>query len=352
MKNLLVYAYSADSSNQVFSHQLPVIDRIATNFEEVTVVVPTIKKSTTLWTHEIPQLNKKIKVLEVPWSQNRTFRNTINLFRETLGLINKQRIDVVFYFMTETHAAILSPFLWSKKIPQFLWYAHASKPLRLLFVKPFMKFICSSTSGSMPLRGNKIRLVGQMVDETLFKQHTLDPRFRYRIIHVGRFDPSKHIEALIESFLEINSSFPETKLSLYGSPTTESGFDYESDIKAKYSKAIKEKLLTILPAVPRSSLSSLYKENGVFVHAFEGSLDKTIVEATLAGLPVATLNKEYIRDFGSWGNSPVTLVTELESILKLSQENLQGELDRRRNLALERHSLNQWAKQIGSLLVS
>jgi len=350
MKNLLVYAYSADSSNQVFSHQLPVIERIASQFGEVIMVVPTTKKTTVHWTHNLPNSNKSIEILEIPWRQGNPFSNAIQLLRETLNLVNHKKIDTVFYFMTETHAALLSLFLWSQKIPQFLWYAHASKPLRLTFIKPFMNLIFSSTSGSMPLSGKKIKIVGQLVDETLFAQHILDPRFRYHIIHVGRFDPSKHIEALIESFLEINSNFPETRLSLYGSPTTSLGFEYESAIKARYSKAIQERLVTILPAVPRSRLSSLYKEKGVFVHAFEGSLDKAVVEATLAGLPVASLNKEYINEFGSWGSVPVTLATELESIFKLSQDDLQRELDRRRDVALERHSLGQWAKQIVSLL--
>lgn len=352
MKNLLVYAYSADSSNQVFSHQLPVIEKIASQFGEVIMVVPTTKKIKTRWTHKLSHGDKSIEILEVPWCQGHPFRNAIKLFQENLRLINHTKIDIVFYFMTETQAAILSPFLWSKKIPQYLWYAHTSKPYRLTFIKPFMKLIFSSTLGSMTLSGKKIRFVGQMVDDTNFAHHTFNPRFRYRLIHVGRFDPSKQIEALIESFLEINSDFPETHLSLYGSPTTRFGFEYESKIKAKYSRAIQERLLTILPAVPRSSLSSLYKEKGAFVHAFEGSLDKAVVEATLAGLPVATLNKEYINEFGSWGSVPVTLKTELKSIFELSQDDLQRELDRRRNVALKRHSLSQWANQIGSLLNS
>lgn len=350
MMNLLIFAYSVDPQNQVFSHQLSAIHRIANQFQKVIVVVPQVKVGVSYLRRDTQPQHKNLEIVTVPWRNNRTLENSVNLILVTLKLLRKRHVDAVFYFMTESYAAILGPILWFKNIQQVLWYAHSSRPHRLLFSKLFMSLICSSTSGSVPFEGRKVRLLGQMVDENLFTRQALDRRVRFNLIHVGRFDPSKRIELLLEAVLEIQQSFPEAKLTLYGSPTGPDGIRYESMIRNRYWNEIESGLLKINPAIKRSELPELYKDMGVFLHSFQGSLDKTIVEATLSGLPVATINKEYINEFGHWGASPITLVGELRAILNLGEEELQQECDRRQSIALQRHSLEQWAVKFTKLL--
>jgi glycosyltransferase involved in cell wall biosynthesis len=350
VKNLLVYAYSANSHSQVFSHQLPAIERIANKFQEVIVVVPREKKINVAEISNSLMTSKNITIVEFPWSQGRPFKNVINLIRVTELLFKAKHIHTVFYFMTESYAAVLGPILKLKKVQQLLWYAHTSKPLHLILLKPFMNLICSSTSGSIPLKGKKVRLIGQMVDETIFTKNDYDYRYRYRLIHVGRLDPSKQIETLIKATLELQEIFPKIELYLYGSPTNDLGKQYISTLKAKYSKEIEMGLIKIMQPVKRDQLSSLYKNMGIFVHAFQGSLDKTVVEATLSGLPVASLNQEYTKEFGNWASRPKSLAAEITSIYELSQRCLKYQISKRRNLALKNHSLSQWARQIEELL--
>lgn len=352
MKNLLVYAYSVDFRSQVFSHQLPAIEKIANKFREVIIVVPNYEKTNIAEISNSFTACKNITIVEFPWNQNSTFKNVFNLIKVTEHLFKVKHIDTVFYFMTESYAAILGPILKLKKVRQVLWYAHASKPLRLILLKPFIDLICSSTAGSIPLKGKKVRLIGQMIDETIFTKNNYAYRFRYRLIHVGRLDPSKQIETLIKAALELHNKFPKIELYLYGSPTNDLGKQYVSALEAKYSKEIEIGLIKIKPPVKRSQLSSLYKNMGVFVHAFQGSLDKTVVEATLSGLPVASLNQEYINEFGSWASQPKSLAAEISSIYQLSQECLRYQVDKRRALALREHSLNQWARKIEEMLNS
>jgi hypothetical protein len=61
-------------------------------------------------------------------------------------------------------------------------------------------------------------------------------------------------------------------------------------------------------------VSNILNSHDVFVHAYEGSLDKALIEATLAGIPVITANREYIRIFGSWSSE-----IDADSELSVSQ---------------------------------
>jgi glycosyltransferase involved in cell wall biosynthesis len=291
-----------------------------------------------------------IQIIEVPWMKKKSLSNAKRLIKVTLSLLKCKKIHTVFYFMTETHALILSPIFWIRRVRQVLWYAHANRPLRLIITRPFMTAIASSTSGSIPLKGRKVRLIGQMVDEGLFPLNKYNFGYRFNLIHVGRFDPSKKIENLIEAFLELKTIFPEAKLTLIGSPTLKTGHQYERYIKERYIREMNSGSLRFLQAVRRDQLSSIYSEMGVFIHAFQGSLDKTLVEATLSGMPVVTLNQEYLNEFGSWGLKSQNLTDELMSLYELEESALKSEISRRRQVALSRHTLSQWQKKIVEVL--
>ena len=89
------------------------------------------------------------------------------------------------------------------------------------------------------------------------------------------------------------------------------------------------------------------------MHAYKGSLDKTLIEATLAGLPVVTLNLEYLHIFGSWlpGNiDNVSLDTELNFLNEMDVVSRVSEVRRRQAIALSGHTLNSWAKKLSELL--
>jgi glycosyltransferase involved in cell wall biosynthesis len=350
VKNLLVFAYSVSPHDQVFSHQFQAIESISKQFSEVTVVVPKKKDTNSVSIQKNLSRDSNIEIFQIPWKERNKLRNFTQLIKATLRLAREKKIDIVFFFMTDTYAAILGPILFLKRLPQVLWYAHASKPKRLIALKPFMTLICSSTSGSIPLKGRKIRLIGQMVDEAIFEKNQYSESHRFRLIHVGRFDPSKRIEVLIEVTLRLKHDFPEVNLTLYGSPTTSESLQYQTQVKEKYKEEIIKGSISIKPAIERKYLSKIYREFGVFIHAFQGSLDKSVIEATISGLPVASLNLEYISEFGSWAGKPTNLQSEIAYIFSLSLSELEREIERRRLIAIEKHSLDQWSRKIGNLL--
>ena len=114
--------------------------------------------------------------------------------------------------------------------------------------------------------------------------------------------------------------------------------------------------LKFTPHIPRSLLPEILQTYDCFIHSFQGSLDKTIVEATFSGLPVITINNEYRKTFGSWNliNTGMTnsLKEEAQLLLKLDGDARQSEVDRRYEVAVEQHELTGWIDRLVSILKS
>lgn len=352
MRKLLVFAYAFNRNSQVFSHQVDVINGFRYSFDEVVVMSPDVNildvsKSENVFKHS----HSVLSVIELKFNKGHSILNSLQLLRSTLKLLRNSKIDSVFYFMVETYAAVLGPIFSIKRVPQVLWYAHANKSKTLMFASIFMKFICSSTRGSMPLKSKKVRLLGQMVDENLFMtDHRVKLREPLNLIHIGRLDPSKRPLDIINASMEISSKY-DVKLTFVGAPTTQDGKVQLDKIKIDFTEFINRGQLCFLPAVSRDRILEILRCSDIFVHAFRGSLDKTLVEATMACTPVATINGEYLMEFGQWSARSSSLSDEICAIIEMSDEERFVELLRRREIAVRKHSFSQWSQKMQKILL-
>jgi glycosyltransferase involved in cell wall biosynthesis len=181
-------------------------------------------------------------------------------------------------------------------------------------------------------------------------------KHKLRVVHVGRIDPSKNISLLIDLALSSNNSNFIHDLVLVGSPTI-NNHEFYSQLLTRYSDFVMAKRLRFAGNIKRQDLPEYLIEFDFFFHAFDGSLDKALIEATMAGLPVVTSNLEYHKEFGTWSEIKegpyIDLKRELDSFIKLaSNENSRviAELQRRGRLASEKHSLDQWITRIVAIL--
>ena len=225
----------------------------------------------------------------------------------------------------------------------FLWYAHKHQSWYLYFSSFFLNGIITSTPGSCPIKGSKVSPIGQGVDVGFFPFKTHDLHGDLNCIHVGRFDYSKKIENLIDTGIE--------SLTLVGDPSNTEARKYQQSIIDAYQFCQSSGWLHFSPAANRNDLPNLLEKFDVFIHAYMGSLDKTLIEATLSGLPVVTTNPEYLENFGSWiGSDGSSLKEEFLALLTYTRDELANELKRRRDIAANHHSLENWAKQVNQLL--
>ena len=344
MKVLLVVNFTMDITHPVLSHQIDVVEKLAPNFRKVIVLTanPGDYKS-----------HANISIHSTSWVSGNPIRNLLSLYCGFFRVINSESVDVVFSHMTDVQSALLSPLTRIFRIKHYLWYAHKHKSRYLAFANFFVDGIITSTAGSCPIGGPKTFPVGQGVDSSVFQFKVHDLPKRINFLHVGRFDSSKRIEKIIEFGVELKVLDIDFTLTLIGSPSNEKAQVYSKYILDKFGGKSDMEWLTFLPGVRRGELPGLMHLYDVFVHAYEGSLDKTLIEATLCGLPVVTTNLEYLQIFGSWGQGiGPTLKNEFLSLASKGSSDVRLEQIRRRQICSNHHSVESWIKQVNSILTS
>jgi glycosyltransferase involved in cell wall biosynthesis len=180
--------------------------------------------------------------------------------------------------------------------------------------------IVTSTPGSCPVSGKKVYAIGQGVDPADFIPPAARPEFEsFPLIHIGRFDPSKNIPEIIKVCKKFVENGTNLSLTQVGSPST-----------PQYRK-LAEEVISANSSLPWLSFQS----------------------SVLQEVPVITVNREYLDIFGGWSDSKnPSLESELGAVVGITLEALAKELSRRREIALNSHSLGQWADSVVELLNS
>jgi glycosyltransferase involved in cell wall biosynthesis len=170
-------------------------------------------------------------------------------------------------------------------------------------------------------------------------------------VHVGRIDPSKNIDSLISTTLQLRGEFPGLTLTLIGESTS-NNYNYFDFLQGKYSDFIKDGCVVFKGKIHNEALNVELSKYDAFLHDFDGSLDKTLVEAALVGLPVVTSNKEFIGNFLSFGHDQEkdSLAVILHNFLKSPAIHVKRVVDKNREIAVEKHSLEHWTLALVELL--
>lgn len=338
---LLVLNYVMDSNHPVLSHQADVVDSLSKRFSNIIVLTGSRNSST--------QVASNVETFDTHWVAGQNFRNVIRFYRELFSIFRKNlAIDYVFSHMTVVQSVLASPVLLLRGIPHILWYAHRSSNLPLRFAGLTVRRILTSTSGSCPLKSKKVRIIGQGIDTNIFRALNIGPRQFLHMVHIGRADKSKKLEKLIEEVQKIRKSKAlNITLSLIGNPSNEHEETWFNGIKNAAKQSQLGDWLKIQPGVNRLEIPKILSTMDIFVHAFEGSLDKTTIEATLCRVPVLSLNPEYLKIFGSWKKTGATsIASEYEALISRPLPDIEKEISRRYKIAHDGHSFERWISLI------
>ena len=342
---LVLVSYAMDSSSLVFAHQVDLVRKLSSEFDEI-IVFTRGKVNATLPSN----------VLVRTFLSRHYFSTIFFTFwcnYQVLLLLKARRKFVVFSHMNETASAALGPLLRMFRVRHVLWYAHGATPLRLRIALRFVNAIVTSTPGSFRLKSWKVNVVGQAINNLRYVNL---PEFRVRECinwcHIGRIDPSKNIDLLLDFLARKVKENNKTRLTLYGQPSKDIYFEYLSDLKFRYQDLIDNQNLFFVGKLDHDKVAQTLHNHDLFVHAYIGSLDKSLLEATLSGVPVLTLNQEYLNEFGSWSESEnITLDLELDALQLKSQALVNNELQRRKNIVESAHSLDSWIDKVKPILL-
>ena len=344
-RHLLILTYEMDESSQLFSHQVVVVNQLAKLFEEVTVLTGKIGE------HKV-DLN--VKVLSSRWQNGKRIRSIIRFLSIFLTTVLRNRPTAIFSHMTSIQSAFAAPITLILRIKHYLWYAHTSNNIYLKVSHLFLNGILTATDGSCPIKSTKVKVIGHSIDPLVFsrKDEVIYPIKKF--IHIGRFDPIKNIELIVETIREIKKSHPDITFNNFGSPSKEVYAEYESKVIEDFSTIQNLEYIKFNASINGNKLPSIIKSYDVFIHACDAGLDKSILEATLAGLPVVTINKQYLDIFGSWttnsDTSQVSLTSEALILLNFSNKDLIVELDRRYKIALQHADIRLWASKVKNII--
>ena len=337
IQTLLVINYVMDQGHPLLSHQAQAVNRLAGQFKRVFVITGSKGKC------DIPS---NVTIFSINWKNGNRIRSSIRFLRIAAPLVLKVRPVSIFSHMTEVQSLLIAPLSKVFGIRHYLWYAHSHRSLYLRWCELMLTGIISSTPGSCPTKHGHRHIIGQAIDSDEYAFILPNNNRLVRLVHVGRFDPSKNIRGIIESVICFQQRYPETSFTQIGNPSTKKAQQYASDIKSQFNKNI-----IFLDSIQRSNIPDTLREYNCFIHAYRGSLDKALIEATMLGLPVVTLNGEYQNIFGTWVNLPnPSLNEELVALQNLSLDELQRELKLRRKIAEESHSLNNWIDELARIL--
>ena len=331
-----------DPKDPLLSHQYEAVLVLAKDFRKITVI-----------TGRIGQVNPdpRIRIISTNWRPGHRLINVLMLFFKAIPQIIRGDFNSVFYHMTDLQSAFLAPFVKLRRRRQFLWYAHTFKSKYLVFASRWVTGIVTSTRGSCPLTGEFVTPIGQAIDQEKFRPIDFANLNFDKLIHIGRFDKSKNIDLLISTAGELKKILPGVELTIVGSPANLESQDWAKDLISDSKPWIESGWLHFKHSIPREQFPIEMAKNGCFVHAYLGSLDKTLIESTMLRVPVITLNPEYINVFGKWSKLPISdLKGEYLAFRNLTPDQINLELGRRLNLARRDHSLRNWIAKLAQLL--
>jgi glycosyltransferase involved in cell wall biosynthesis len=339
---LLVFNFVMDKDDPLLSHQNEAVSELSREFQKITVITGRIGNINP---------NPKIRILSTDWNPGKRFRSTLKLFKIAIPEIIRGDFESVFFHMTDLQCALLSPLIRIRGKKQFLWYAHKFKSKYLVFSSKWVDGIVTSTNGSCPLVGNQVYPIGQAIDDERFRPIPFDNLDMNKLIHIGRFDRSKKIDLLISVSKKLKQTFPAVCLSIIGSPANSESRSWADNLILQSQIEIQEGWINFKAAIPRDNFPIEMAQNGCFLHGYLGSLDKTLIEATMLCVPVVTLNPEYIGIFGTWSKtSNPDLEIEYQALRALDPIEIKAELATRLKIARDNHSLNHWVSQLKDLL--
>lgn len=339
--NLLVLNYVMDPAHPALAHQVEVVEALALKFSAVTVLTG---KSD--WVPTAPN----IRVFTSNWIPGQNIKNIYKFFRIFLQLIRAYKFVAVFSHMTTVQSCLVGPILKFRGINHFLWYAHAQNSTILRIAHFWVTKLITSTPGSCPIAGKKVMYLGQSINQETFKSTRNATLPFKRFVHLGRTDPSKNLRYIIETIFHFREFDRELRLEFVGNPSGVSQSAEFEKLKESWADSIAQGWLVFSPAIPRELIPNLLQQHDVFIHAFKGSLDKTLIEATMTRVPVITVNQEYINEFGSWGKTPITLENELASLFSYDQAEVDMKLNERVLKAINNHSKKMWIDNLTNLI--
>lgn len=332
----------------VFSHQKGLALALAERFEYCHIVTADAKR---------PVSTPKSEIRSTNWVSGSRIFSAMRFYKVVIPiLISERRNLVVFSHMTDVQSMLIAPLTRILGIRHFLWYAHAKRSAYLRICWKFITGIITSTSGSCPVKGPRVFCIGQAVDHKLFSESNhkaKNPPLTW--FSIGRLDPSKRLEVILETFLQLRERGWSLTLDIFGAPSSTNYEQYFNQIRnmclsPQYSSWVK-----LHGPIRNNQIVDRVQHYDGFVHAFNGSLDKTLIEAMMLRRVVVSTNYEFQRLFKVGDVARIVerdLIKLVLEALNATEESQIASINHRYANAVKNHSSESWLDKVEAILKS
>lgn len=292
---LLVISQKLDREDDVLGFFHRWIGEFSRQTEAVNVICLTVGK----W-----DLPGNVRVFSLGKEGGRSRLKYLYNFYRALWQLRGQ-YDAVWVHMHPEY--ILLGFWWWRwqRVPISLWYAHGHTPWKLRLAEPLLDTIFTSTGSGCRLPSRKIKVIGQGIDTERFAplSRPAEPSVAgpLKIISVGRIAPSKDYETLISAVKELTEAGLIVSAEIIGNIGLTADQHYRDRLEHLIQTSGLAGHIKLAGPVANRLLPARLQQVDLFVNMGQtGSLDKAIVEAMAAGLPILTCNEALVEVLGPY----------------------------------------------------
>ncbi len=234
--------------------------------------------------------------------------------------------DAVFVHMNPEYL-LLGGFFWRLTGTRTgFWYNHRMGGMRARIGIAFAKVVFYTSPFAFASRFKKAQSMPAGIDTEQFKTDERRAPKPRSILSLGRLDPVKQIEVIIEALQKLAEKGVSFVADFYGNPGNNRS--YFEGLRRMAGPLIKQGCVRFFPAVPNNRAAAVYNEHSIFVNATPaGSFDKSVLEAMSCERPTLSCNPSFqglLSDelLFREGDS-ADLADRLEALLSKSREDLQ-----------------------------
>ena len=337
-KKLLIVNSTMNSESELLSHQYYLANSMLRKYPNARILTTEVGGATSDLDHHITK---------IAWKRSGLLREAFNTLSFMIALhreVRKYRHEYVFFHMTPIQAALGTVYLRAMGIKTALWYAHRAKPISLRIAACLVDVVFTAGPSSISITNKNVIFTGHHVDDKFFRSTTKESRYNFALI-VGRLDRAKRVDVIIESLISYLKPYgPLDQILFVGSPSAAQDHELVEKLNRKYFEEIEQGRIVFQGKKNRMAIKSLLEECYVFVNASEGSLDKSVLEAAIAEVPVVCSIPDFLTDFGSWSKSKIasSLREEIDAFFDSTHEIRIQRAKVVQAIALEKHSLTNW----------
>ncbi len=219
----------------------------------------------------------------------------VNFYRYIIS--RRGQYDGVWVHMNQIYVILGALFWKSWKKPILLWYVHRSVSATLRLAEKLVNNIFTTSPESFRLPSHKVEYVGHGIPVELF---TAVPKLScnpLKLITTGRITESKDLETIIRSVVRLKVLLPESEilLTVVGEPIRSDDQLYFQKIQTLVQELDLGTNVIFTGKMTNTDLREVLAQQSVFINASRtGSVDKAVLEALAARLPVVTSNEAFL----------------------------------------------------------